>query len=144
MKRYLDAVRRQDQQVNSLFTFLGARLEVLEETRGEAAIHLPVSPKLIQGGGMIAGGVLATLADEAMAHAVMCLLEEGQSLVTAEMNIRYLRAADPNKPGELIAKAGVIKPGRRLMVAEARVLHSDGRLLAVAGGSFQVIEHTHA
>ena len=89
--------------------------------------------------GFVAGGILATLADEAMAHAVISLLQAGQRVVTTEMNIRYLRSTDPKKPGELIATGAVLKAGRTILTTEARIHDADGRLLAAAGGSFCIL-----
>ena len=137
---YLCAVRDADQHVNPLFRFLGAVLTHAEN--GEAAITLPVTMNLCQGAGVVAGGILATLADEAMAHACISMLKEGQNTVTAEMNIRYLRATDPKKGGCLTATAKVVKPGRNLFVTEASIHDAEGRLLASAGGTFWVLDKT--
>ena len=139
-QEYLRAVLQEDQKVNQLFTFLGARVAAAED--GAACVLLPVSSKLAQGGGMVAGGILATLADEAMAHAVLSLLPKGQHTATAEMNVRFLRAADPKADGYIEAVGRVIKPGRSLMFAEAEVTDNTGRLLAKAGGTFWVGEHS--
>ena len=133
---YLAAMCRETQDVNALFNLLGARL--ISATNGEARIELPVSSRLTQGAGAVAGGVLSTLADEAMAHAVISLLDNGSSTVTTEMNIRFLRGADTEK-GTLIATARIVKSGRTLMTVEADVRDDAGRLLATAGGSFLVI-----
>ncbi len=138
-QNYLRAVRQRDQEVNPLFAFLGAHVDAAEN--GAARVVLPVSPKLAQGGGMVAGGILATLADESMAHAVLSLLQAGQHTATAEMNIRFLRASDPKAGGEIQAVATVVKPGRSLMFAEAEVMDQNGRLLATAGATFWVGEH---
>jgi uncharacterized protein (TIGR00369 family) len=137
-RSYLDAVLQRDQSVNPLFSFLQARLVFAEQ--GEAEIVMPVSDRLRQGGGMVAGGILATLADEAMAHAVLSGLNAGMSAVTAEMNIRYLRSTDPKKGGELQARAKVIKSGQSLRVAESVVRDARGRLLATAGATFYVLK----
>lgn len=136
-KQYLSAVREKDQTVNRLFAFLGARLERAEG--GEAVIVTPVSVNFSQGGGMVAGGILATLADEAMAHAVLSSLPEGKAAVTAEMNIRYLRGADPGKGGDITARAGIVKQGQSLIVAQSEVRDGQDRLLATAGATFAVI-----
>ncbi|MDL2316955.1 PaaI family thioesterase [Desulfovibrio sp. OttesenSCG-928-A18] len=133
---YLAAVACEDQKVNPLFCFLGARLTLVED--GRACITMPAAQCLRQGGGMIAGGILATLADEAMAHAVLSALPEDHFTVTAEMNIRYLRAADPSRASLIKAKASVVKLGRTLCVAEASVIDQNDRQLAVAGGTFFV------
>lgn len=136
-RTYLEAVQQKDQRVNSLFTLLGARLDRAKD--GEAVIRMPITDKVAQGGGMVAGGIMATLADEAMAHAVLSALPDGHAAVTAEMNIRYLRGADPKKGGELAAEARVLRQGHSLCVAEAVVRDADERLLATAGATFSVL-----
>lgn len=139
---YLAALCCADQTVNPLFNFLGARLVKAED--GEAMLELPVSERLVQGAGIVAGGILATMADEAMAHAVMSMLDEGQHTVTTEMNIRYLRATDPKKKGLLTSTGRVVKRGRTIVTTEAVIHDADGRLLATSGGSFFVIERDRA
>lgn len=137
MAGYLEALRYDDQKVNPLFSFLGARLEKAED--GKAEIRMPVSAGIAQGAGVVAGGILATLADEAMAHAVLSLLRDDQMAVTAEMNIRYLRSARPGDGGELVARAKVVKPGRNLVTTEASVFGVGEKLLATAGGTFWIL-----
>lgn len=134
---YFTALCCANQNVNPLFNFLGARFVRAEE--GTAVLELPVSENLAQGAGVVAGGILATLADEAMAHAVMSILEDGQQTVTTEMNIRYLRATDPHGKGMLIGTGRVVKPGRSIITTDAEIRDANGRLLATAGGSFFVI-----
>ena len=135
---YFEAISCADQNVNPLFNFLGARF--IEAEDGQAKIELPVSGRLAQGAGVVAGGILATLADEAMAHAVLTILREGQNSVTTEMNIRYLRATDPYVKATLIGTGRVVKPGRSIITTEAEIHDDSGRLLATAGGSFFVID----
>jgi uncharacterized protein (TIGR00369 family) len=121
-----------------LFCFLGTRVRAAE--KGRCVIDLPVSHKLIQGAGLVAGGILATIADESMAHAVISLLEDGQHTITTEMNIRYLCAMNAESRGTLTSTASVVKPGRQVMVAQAEIHDDKGRLLATAGGSFFVLD----
>lgn len=132
--KYLEAVCTEGQGVNPLFAFLQARITRAEN--GEAEITMPAGKQLCQGGGVVAGGILATLADEAMAHAVLSVLQRGQSTVTAEMNVRYLRSADPARIGTLRAAASIVKGGGTLAFAEARVYDDAERLLATAGATF--------
>ena len=134
---YLAAMCGESQTVNALFNFLGARL--ISAANGEARIDLPVAPCLTQGAGAVAGGILSTLADEAMAHAVISLLPPDKNTVTTEMNIRFLRGTDPQK-GTLIGTARIIKAGRSILTAEAEVRDDVDRLLATAGGSFFVVD----
>ncbi len=133
-QNYLKAVCQPNQSANPLLNFLQARLTLAE--KGKAVMTMPISPNLRQGAGLVAGGILATLADECMAHAVLSELDSCQRIVTTEMNIRFLRATDPEAGGKLEAEAHVIKKGRTLRVAEASVRDSNNTLLAIAGASF--------
>jgi uncharacterized protein (TIGR00369 family) len=134
---YLTAVQKEDQDVNPLFRFFGARLTRAEQ--GEADLLLPVSPSLCQGGGLLAGGILATIADEAMAHALMSVLDPHRNCVTAEMNIRYLRAAHPQEVSLVTVTAKVVKKGAHMAVTAADIQDDRGRLLAVAGATFSLL-----
>ncbi|MEF2229903.1 MAG: PaaI family thioesterase [Pseudodesulfovibrio sp.] len=131
---YLQAVRRPGQAVNALFAFLG--VEVVGIEPGRAVLRLPVKPTLTQGAGMAAGGVMATLLDEAMAHAVLAGNSPGEMTTTVDMNVSYLR---PVGPGALLdCEARVVKRGGRVVFAEA-VLRADGRDAARATATFLLI-----
>lgn len=135
MNGYLDKVKEINQTVNPLFQYLGIIVEQLSPEK--TVLRLPIKHEFCQGAGVVAGGMLATVADEAMAHAVLANLNEDQSTATIEMNIRYLR---PIKEGEIIAIARVIKKGRRIITVTAEVQDEKNSLLAYAGASFMVIK----
>jgi len=135
MKEYLKKLREPGQRVNLLFPFLGVKVERLEPDK--VVLCLPWREDFLQGAGVVAGGVMATLADEAMAHVVLINLEPGESTATIEMNIRYLRTIEK---GELRAVATVVKKGRKILTVAADILDEKDRLLAQAGASFMVVE----
>ena len=136
-QQYLAAVRAENQTANLLFRLLGARL--VGAADGRAEIAAPVNENFSQGGGMVAGGILAALADEAMAHAVLASLPEDKACVTAEMNVRYLRGLQPDAGGDIRAEATLVKRGSALTVAESRVYDAQNRLLVTAGATFYII-----
>lgn len=138
---YLDAVCREDQNVNRLFCHL--HIHVTGVKKGVAELAMPVGEHLLQGGGLVAGGILATLADEAMAHAVMSLLQPGEKCVTAEMNIRYLKSAGTATTETLRARAIVLKRGSRMVVCKAEVFDDRNSLLADSGSTFFVLAPGH-
>jgi uncharacterized protein (TIGR00369 family) len=135
MQEYLKKVRLPDQSVNPLFAYLGVIIHEISAER--AVMRLPFRPEFIQGGGLIAGGILATLADEAMAHAALAALGPGETTATIEMNIRYLKACPS---GEITAAARLIKKGRRVMTVQADVLNGKNQIIAQAGASFMVLQ----
>jgi uncharacterized protein (TIGR00369 family) len=131
---YLDAVRQPGQTVNNLFAFLGINVDAIEPDR--AVLRLPFRPELTQGAGMVAGGVLATLLDETMAHAVLGGNEPGQRTTTVGLSVSYLRAVKPGS--DLTCEARVIKRGGRVLFVEATA-SSDDREVARATASFLLL-----
>lgn len=69
---YLKKLQEDGQTVNPVFNFLGIVIEQISKEK--VILRLPFKPGFIQGGGVIAGGIMATLADEAMAHLVIANL----------------------------------------------------------------------
>ena len=132
---YLDAVRQPGQTVNPLFAFLGISLK--EASLERAVLELPFRPEFLQGAGVVAGGMVAALADEAMAHVVLANLEPGQKTATVEMTVRYFR---PVLESGLTAVAILVNKGRRIISAEVLVTDAKNRQVAKASGSFFVLE----
>jgi len=135
MKTYLKKVQQPGQNVNPLFASLGVVVEKLSQE--SVVLRLPFRPDFIQGGGMIAGGIIATLADEAMAHAALANLNPGETTATIEMNIRYLKGC---ASGDITATASLIKKGRRVITLQADVINESNQSVAQAGASFMVLD----
>ena len=80
-------------------------------------------------GPIVHGGAIATLADEALATVAFTLADEGQSTVTADLKVDFLR---PAQPGRLVARASVRHRTKRLAFCEATVEHDGGEIVAEA------------
>lgn len=135
MQSYINDICDPSQMINPLFKHLG--MEVKSVSDGFATLRLPTIPGFQQGGGVVAGGVLVTMADEAMALAAMS--STMSHVVTSEINSRFLRSVTVKKSEYLLAKASVIKSGRTIVTTEAKVYDSKENLLLVAGASFVVL-----
>jgi len=135
MQTYLKKVQQPGQNVNPLFACLGVVVEKLSHEN--VVLRLPFRPDFIQGGGMIAGGIIATLADEAMAHAALANLKPGETTATIEMNIRYLKGC---ASGDITATASLIKKGRRVITLQAEIANKNNQSVALAGASFMVLD----
>lgn len=134
-RSYLEEVTREGQTVNPLFAFLGVC--VGEIGQGRAVLTLVVRESFIQGAGVAAGGILATLLDEAMAHAVLSALPPGRRCATVELSTRYLR---PVRAGDaLAAEARVVKNGRTIVFVEAEIRNQDGQPVARADATFAAV-----
>lgn len=84
---------------------------------------LDIAPRHCQHHGFIHAGVQATMADHTAGSAATTLLAEGEAVLTAEFKINLLR---PAKGALLTCRAEVLKPGRRLVVAESEVFTGEG------------------
>jgi uncharacterized protein (TIGR00369 family) len=110
--------------------WLGASLE--EIGPDYAVLRLPYRTEITNGSGTVHGGVLATLADTAMAFALSTNFDGKMGFATADLTIHYLRRAR----ADVWAKARVVKKGRRSNVGEISLTDADGREVARAVTSF--------
>lgn len=85
---------------------------------GRVELRLPFRRDLAQNHGYFHGGVIATLADNAAATAASTLAPEGVGVLTAEFKINILA---PGVGELLVARAEVVKSGRRLSVVRVDV-----------------------
>lgn len=100
-----------------LMRTLGAELTRL--VPGEAEISLPYRDDLTQQHGFVHAGIIATIADTASGYAAFSLMPADAAVLTAEYKINLIAPAI----GELfIARARVLRPGKRLSVCTAEVM----------------------
>ncbi|MFD1719658.1 PaaI family thioesterase [Georgenia deserti] len=109
-------------------------LELLEAADGAVTIGMTCRPDLTADvdGSYVHGGILATLLDVAGDFALVTQL--GVGLPTIDMRVDYLRPACPDD--RLLATGTVVRRGRSLGVADARVTDADGKELAVGRGVY--------
>ena len=109
---------------------LGPVLEHLE--LDYCVLKLPFRRELTNGSGTIHGGVLATLADTAMAFALSTNFDGKMGFATSDLTIHFLRRAR----SDVWARARVVKKGRRVNVGEVDVVDDQGESVARAMTSF--------
>lgn len=80
-------------------------------------------------GPIVHGGAIATLADEALASVAFTCAEEGQTTVTADLKVDFLR---PARPGRVVATATVRHRTKRLAFCEVTLEHGEGEIVAEA------------
>lgn len=117
----------------NFLTWLGMRL--LDQRPGAARLELPVRPEFIQISGAVHGGIVATIADAALACAVLSELGPGITCSTIEMKVNYLA---PIRSGTMIADATLIRRGTRIAVSRADIVDGSGTLIATAMGTFKI------
>ncbi len=105
---------------NPFIKFVG--IEVPQLGKGYARFILPFKPELANSIGLMQGGVIAALADEAVAFALYSLVERGETINTVEMKINFLAAV---KEGEVTAVARISKRGRTISLGEFEVRQGE-------------------
>jgi uncharacterized protein (TIGR00369 family) len=107
-------------------------------TDGTAACALPLSGWLATPFGWPQGGFIVVLADLALALAVQTTLAPGERMASVDIKVNFLRPVAGD--GTTIeARAKVVHRGRSLAVTTAEVVAADGRTVALATGSAQLL-----
>ena len=103
---------------------------------GRAELYLDLRPELLNLGGVVHGGVLATLLDVvcAQAGAYSPELKQRRPAVTLSLNLSYTGQCS----GGRIRAVGTLKSkGSRIFNSTGEVYDEEGNLLAMAQGTFR-------
>ncbi|TQR38428.1 PaaI family thioesterase [Lysinibacillus sphaericus] len=118
--------------------YINAALHMVGEFEPEISeVRMPITPVIHNTIKVPHGGIIATIADAAMGGLASRSVPEGFNVVTTNMNITYI-ATTTNK--ELIARGRFVHKGRQTLVMECDIEDETGRKLAIATGSFFVIQ----
>lgn len=109
-------------------------IEIQRAEDGGCTCLLPLRPDLLNSGGIMHGGALATLADTAMGVGLGRSLPQGLRCATVDLHINYLR---PVSRGPVSCQSRLVRRGQRLAHLSAE-LWADGKLVATAQGNFAI------
>ncbi len=104
-------------------------MELVDIRPDEAVIKIEMRDDLRQPGGILHGGVTATLIDTAMAFAVRTRLPIDEATATIDLTVHYLR---PHISGTFICTAKIVRAGKRIFTVSADVVGAGGKLIATA------------
>jgi acyl-CoA thioesterase len=111
------------------------KMKLVELTPGYSKIAMKLTPEHLNFNGMVFGGIVMAVADQAFAYATNSLVSPS---IATQFNIHLISGAVVGD--ELIAECRVIKSGRRIGVSEMTVTNQDGKLIAKATGTTVVTE----
>ena len=97
-------------------------MEILTISDKGVEVKMVTNEKHLRPGGTIAGPVLMMLADAAMYMALLSKIGLIALAVTTSFNINFLRKPEPK---DLLAKATILKLGKRLAVGEISIYQED-------------------
>lgn len=111
-------------------------LELTVVKKGEVRVRAKYKPELDQAMGFLHGGVFAVLLDTSTYYAALSHYGSSDRLpLTQEYKINLLSTA---KEEDVIATAVLLRAGRSVAVAEAKLHNEGGKLLAVGLASLLI------
>ncbi len=121
-----------------LMTTLGASLGAVSP--GKVEIVLIPGPAVSQQHGFVHAGAVSAIADSAAGYAGLSLMPPGRGVLTTEFKINLVAPAMGER---IIARGEVVKAGRTLTLAQAKVFAEAGgqeKLVALLTATLMAIE----
>ncbi len=95
-----------------------------------AACGLVYRPELMQAGGVMHGGAIASLLDSVLVPAIGASLPEGSRYATVDLHVQFMEGVIDS---DVVAEGWVVRRGRRVVFGQAEATAvSTGRLAATA------------
>ena len=109
----------------------------IEEVRvGYCRMRMTFRPELLQAGGVVHGGAIASLLDSTLVPAIGGVVEAGSRFSTVDLHVSYLEALMRE---DCVAEGWIVRRGRRLVFGQAEARAADtGRLVATAVLTYHV------
>jgi len=105
------------------------QLRVVRKHRDGVTVSFPLEPGFLNGNGVLHGGVIAAIADEAAWHALVHAHQGHREMTTTELKVNYLR---PIAGKNVLARACVLRAGKTLSVTRVDLMDAERRLSAIA------------
>ena len=106
------------------------KTQLLELSPGYAKVAMKITPEHENFNGLVFGGIIMAVADQAFAYAVNSISRPN---IASQFNIHFIAAAKVGD--ELTAEGRVVKSGKRVSIAEMTVTNQEGKLIAKATGT---------
>jgi uncharacterized protein (TIGR00369 family) len=117
------------------FQFLGLEIAELEGGVGYCKLRAQGKAQFCNPGGVMQGGILAAMLDDAMAISATALHEFKKIVPTLDMKVNYLR---PVFPEALTIEGEVVKSGRRIAYLAGRLYDAEDKLCVTATATAQL------
>jgi uncharacterized protein (TIGR00369 family) len=136
---YLEEITKHGRDANPFFCLMG--IEIVHLEPGKAILKMEVRRDMHNGVGWLQGGMLAALADEAMALALYPLLTDNEGIATISESTSFIKGV---QQGVICAEGRVIRKGRRVAFMEGDVRMDDGErsILSHTSAAFAVTTNT--
>jgi acyl-CoA thioesterase len=129
---YLEQVRQVANRC-PYYRLLG--MEIKEIKEGASRLQMPFKQELTHPYGIVHGGAIASLADSAVAMALVGGVGPKDRIATIEFKINFFASIEK---GELTARAKIIHKGSRTAVGDVEVANEEGKLVAKVIATYSI------
>ncbi len=112
-------------------------MTIVEAADGKARLTMPFLIDYAQGGGLMHGGALVSLADTAVVMAIKSIIPAQSHFATTALEAKYLL---PVKKGIVTAKAHVVHREGRILKGRATIYDEEKRAVMEFYSTFKVAE----
>jgi uncharacterized protein (TIGR00369 family) len=112
-------------------------MALMEAEDGYAQVSMKIKAYHVNIEGVVHGGAIASLADQAAMRAVQTHLNPGQAGRTIQMDMHYLA---PARGKDLLGEGRLRKLGKRLAFSDAEVKDEKGKTVAIARCAIMIVE----
>jgi uncharacterized protein (TIGR00369 family) len=110
-------------------------MKIVEASAGRATLTMPFLFDLAQGGGLMHGGALVSLADTAVVMAIKSIVTPQTHFATISLETKFLY---PVKKGMVTAKARVANREGRILQGQSTVFNEDERPILEFSSTFKI------
>lgn len=110
-------------------------MKIVEASDGRATLTMPFLIDFAQGGGLMHGGALVSLADTAVVMAIKSIIAPKTHFATISLETKFLY---PVKQGVVTAKARVVNQSREILQGFATVYNEEKRAVLEFSSTFKM------
>jgi molybdopterin converting factor subunit 1 len=133
--QFMDLVGKHVPEPPKYVDLLGMR--PLHTEPGHMRWEFNVTDELLNPAGMVQGGFVTAMLDEAMGPAALAQLGPGHLIPTLELKVSFIR---PALPGRFVSDGRVVHLGRSVAFLEGRLTDDEGNLVATATATARVVK----
>lgn len=135
-REYLEGLRRGDFPAPPFASALG--FEIAEIGDGRVVFCFQPQPFMVNGLGVLHGGIAAGVFDTAVGCAALTVVPRDKVAITMDLSVRYFKPLTM-KSGTARCEGEVINAGRTTVTAEGRLFDAAGRLCGHATSTLALI-----
>jgi len=114
-------------------------IRVVRKHKDGVTVSCTLRPEYVNSQGVLHGGVIASIADEAAWHAMLHAYQGRHNATTSELKVNYLR---PIPMSKVLARAYALRAGKTLFVSRVDIFDAEKRLAAVGIVTYMLLPST--